>query len=105
MKRITIKRISAWSATKVALVYYTAVGLIFGATLLLTVPNGGLTQAIAIGIAYPIAGLLVTPLMAWLYNLAAYLTGGLAIEVQESRIIRTTTTYEDEPARAFTAEK
>jgi CBS domain containing-hemolysin-like protein len=104
MKRITIKRISAWSATKVALIYYTAVGLIFGATLLLTVPNG-LSQAVIIAIAYPIAGLLVTPLMAWLYNLAAWLTGGLAIEVQESRIITTTTTYEDEPAAAFTTEK
>src|SRR5580765_4976145 len=101
MKRITIKRISSWSATKVAVVYYTAVGLIFGATILLTVPNS-LTQAIAIAIAYPIAGLLFSPLMAWLYNLAAWLTGGLAIEVQESRIVTTTTTYEDE--RAF-AEK
>jgi len=76
------------------------VGLIFGTALLLTVPNS-LTQAIAIGIGYPIAGLLVSSLMAWLYNLAAWLTGGLVIEVQESRIIRTTTTYEDERA-AFT---
>jgi hypothetical protein len=101
MKRITIKRIGAWSATKVAFIYYTAVGLIFGTTLLLTVPNS-LTQAIAIAIAYPIAGLLVTPLMAWLYNLAAYLTGGLSIDVQESRIITTIVApYEDEPA-AFT---
>jgi Transmembrane domain of unknown function (DUF3566) len=101
VKRITIKRISAWSATKVALVYYTAVGLIFGTSLLLTTPNS-LTQAVIVAIAYPIAGLLVSPLMAWLYNLAAYLTGGLAIEVQESRIVKTTTTYEDEPAALAT---
>lgn len=89
-----IRRIGPLSAGKVAGVLYAGFGLIFGAIFSLVAMLGGIAAedgGAAFGAVFGVAAVLVMPIMygalgfltavigAWLYNIAASVTGGIEL--------------------------
>lgn len=100
---MVIKQVGAMSLAKVAAVLYAGLGLLIGAVISLVAvagaatwlsqsdaPGGGLLGAvfgvgaiIVLPICYGIFGFIGTLIAASLFNVAARITGGVQIEVQQ----------------------
>ncbi len=92
---MVIRRIGPLSAGKVAGVLYAGFGLIFGAIFSLVTMLGGIAgqdaEGAAFGALFGVAAVVVMPIMygvlgfltavigAWLYNIAASVTGGIEL--------------------------
>jgi hypothetical protein len=88
IRRIT--RIAPWQAGKFFAVMYFILGLVFAIpfaliALLSSSATGqvpfGVGFAIALPFLYALGGLIIVPIVCWIFNLVAKLVGGLDIEV------------------------
>jgi hypothetical protein len=86
-----LSRLSPWQAGKTLAVVYFGLGLIiavpFGLLMsIVPTPPGqekpGVVFFVLMPILYGIAGLVFVPLGCWLYNIAARLTGGVEVSVE-----------------------
>jgi hypothetical protein len=88
-----LTRIAPWQAGKVLAFVYALLGVLVSLLSLagyFLVPEemadeelsagGALAMAVALPFLYALAGLLIGPIVAWLYNLSARWTGGLELE-------------------------
>jgi hypothetical protein len=95
---MVIRRIGPLSTAKVAGVLYAGLGLLFGAIVSLISVMGGMATDEAGGglmgafvgvgaiiflpLFYGAMGFVMTALMAWLFNVAAGIAGGVEVDVQ-----------------------
>jgi hypothetical protein len=100
---MVVKRVSVWSAARLAGALYAAMGLVFGCILALFslvgagfASSGGAQEAapawmavafgagavVVLPVFYGVMGVVTTAIGAWLYNLFAGAFGGIEIEVE-----------------------
>ena len=83
-----INRIAPWQAAKVSALLYLGMGAIFaiplGLVSWLTPPSPnkqGPLFFVLLPFGYALLGLIITPLMCWLYNVAVKYVGGIEVTV------------------------
>ena len=93
--RKQIVRVAPWQAAKLSAVLYFILGIVMAVCLALslvfgTPPEGGEAAqtfgwvlVVLVPFLYACAGLIIVPIMCWLYNVVAKWVGGIEISVED----------------------